>query len=363
MKNVKLNLLWVGMIGLLFAVTSCEKDNLQNDLVDASAKKTLDVMDCSNTVDLVAGRDLQVVGSVSVDITFDEATSKNIIVVTYNTIDEWVISQTHVQLFSDNETFDDVPLTKKGSPKIGLFDYTADHDYVNQVVVVIDDYNILDNMFVAAHAVVSKLDGISDVEMTLPDQVNFEAKLGTTFGYPSYLDAYVSGGTILDGTYDGYCIDLDLNLYPSTIFTADVFSSYEDLGTIVEHPENMDLVNWIINQEYTTKSPACLDRNFTYGDIQVAIWTLIDDSQIETNGLEEFNQCAVDEIIAAAQANGEGFVPGCGEKMVIVLKPVTPVQSIIIWKEVPCGGEETAWGKGVEFPGDDWSMYFKACIN
>jgi hypothetical protein len=64
-------------------------------------------------------------------------------------------------------------------------------------------------------------------------------------------------------------------------------------------------------------------------------------------------------------ANGEGFVPACGDVMVIILDPYNPwwKQAVIIWVDVPCAEEESAWGGDyfgtpLEFPGSNWSIYF-----
>ena len=40
---------------------------------------------------------------------------------------------------------------------------------------------------------------------------------------------------------------------------------------------NFDLVNWIINQDYVGK-PAGAARHYTYGDVQRAIWELIEEN-------------------------------------------------------------------------------------
>ena len=187
----------------------------------------------------------------------------------------------------------------------------------------------------------------------------------------SYVDVEVSGvdgvETYLDGLYDGFCIDADLTIVPGTKYTVDVLSSLVDLfASEVIAVDNMDLVNWIINQNFTDAEvweSGCEDKDYyTSGDIQFAIWSLIDDNT-STGGLGEFSECAANEIIALAEDH-KGFLPGCGENLAIVLRP-TGNQPIIIWKEVPCGcGEdETAWGMGNEFNDADWSMYFIASCN
>jgi hypothetical protein len=89
----------------------------------------------------------------------------------------------------------------------------------------------------------------------------------------------------------------------------------------------LDLVNWIINQGVVGDPSAC-GGTYTYGDIQRTIWALIEDQQ-SGSGLGPWTQCRVNEIIAAAQANGEDFVPGCDEFVAVIQNPERP--AFIIW--------------------------------
>ena len=91
-----------------------------------------------------------------------------------------------------------------------------------------------------------------------------------------------SAAAALTGVYEGWCIDTDRLISDNTNYTAKVYSSYEPLPAgLVEHPENLDLVNWIINQNYVGKPAGGSLGNYTYGDVQLAIWTLIED-QVST---------------------------------------------------------------------------------
>jgi uncharacterized repeat protein (TIGR01451 family) len=132
-------------------------------------------------------------------------------------------------------------------------------------------------------------------------------------GQRSYFDLQITN-TLLAGNYDGYCIDTDRGIGTSGTWTAKVFSSYESLPSTltgtgnIEKPENLDLLNWIINQNFIGKTASDNAGTFTYGDVQRAIWALIDDVN-GTSRLGSWSQAKADQIIALAQANGEGFVP------------------------------------------------------
>jgi hypothetical protein len=61
-----------------------------------------------------------------------------------------------------------------------------------------------------------------------------------------------------------------------TDYCAVVFSSFEDLtGLDDTRWENLDMVNWILNQGFVGQSSPGNYGTCTYGDIQRAIWTLV----------------------------------------------------------------------------------------
>jgi hypothetical protein len=152
-------------------------------------------------------------------------------------------------------------------------------------------------------------------------------------GGPAYFPVTtVSGDAALNGTYEGWCVDIDNTISQNTNYTANVYSSYETLPAgLIEKPQNLDLVNWIINQDYVGKPAGGSLGNYTYGDVQRAIWELIEDNGASnTNGLNSWNQTRVNQIKAAAMANGEGFVPTCGDFVGVILQPVGGQQAVTI---------------------------------
>ena len=215
-------------------------------------------------------------------------------------------------------------------------------------------------LFVAAHAEVRRIVGYEDLDYdafdsSLPTSapVSFLPVQGTS---DAYWNITVSGGSSIDGSYEGWCIDAGRILPPGNVYTANVLSSLDpnlaDYG-VLEKPENIDLINYILNQDLVGQ-PSPSGGVYTYGDVQVAIWTLIDD-EISTAGLGPWTQQHVDEIVDDAELNGSGYLPGCNDRVAVILVPVDPAGNIIgqvtiIVLTFPCeptlGGEETAWAKG-----------------
>ena len=258
---------------------------------------------------------------------------------------DWCLTSTAVDIQTDEVDF---ATTKKGAPKLGKFELKADHDpcvTTHTETIVLDD---LDGNItaIAAHAD-TYMAALDAFELALPDQVSMKVKYPYA-GAPSYFETTVSGGSVLDGVYDGYCIDTNHTIGNNTLYTANVYSSYEVLpaGT-VDHPENLDLVNWIINN-VVVGDLAGDGLAYTYGDVQKAIWELVED-KASNSGLRTWSWAHVNEIIALAEASGDGFEPGCGDEVAVILVPVngqqiTIAQITFAAVNVPCEGrEETAW--------------------
>jgi hypothetical protein len=154
--------------------------------------------------------------------------------------------------------------------------------------------------------------------------------LSVTYPYnggPAYFPhAYISNsdpGTSFDGDYLGWCVDTDHVIYQNTNYDVTMTCSYHpDAAALVEKPENLDLVNWIINQGYVGSPSQGGFGIFTYGDVQRAIWELVEDNQ-STSGLGPWSQARVNEILADAYAYGEDFVPDCDEIVAVILNPIS----------------------------------------
>ncbi len=153
----------------------------------------------------------------------------------------------------------------------------------------------------------------------------------------SYFDLTVSD-TELAGDYGAWCVDVDLSLDADQCFEADVYSSYDELPAgKFENPENFDLVNWILNQNLIgTESQS--GGPYTFGDVQWAIWELIDDRNCQSCRFlgDGWSREKGQEIVDMALAQGEGYEPGNGDALAVVLIPRNNLQSVFIPYELKC---------------------------
>jgi len=357
-----------------FFLSSCEKENLEvtedSLLVNIESRSRSNDSNEQCEVRLLAGQHTDV-GSVTVSRIDDES-----IKITYQIEAGWCLTETHLSVKSNPSDF---PQTQKGNPKPGRFEYKADLDCTNfwEKIVHWD----ASTAFIAAHAVVCKVTSRQAPDLTtlsLPETVNISVDNPGPVGVPSYFDLTVTNGGELDGIYDSNCIDTDNGIQPGKTYTAQVFSSYEDIPAEfigegkIDFPDNLDIVNWIINQGFTDKISQCNGQPYTFGDVQRAIWEFIDNKQ-STGGLGSWSSCSSQEIIDQARAEGDGYEPGCGDRLALIFIPVEEgniVAQIIIGqivigeKVIPCeqvstGECETAWGAGTRFiERGNWATYF-----
>ena len=300
------------------------------------------------TADLIAGQ-FSDVGDVTFHV-YPDGMGGWYLKVTYQTTGDWWLTEYHVYYG------DDPPA--KSAP--GQFPYKGEIDPGTQNWVV-DMIPFEEGCrYVAAHGVAEdRSEPISGDEFDLDD---FAASLPTCAdvdgSHPATMDMAYFDVTVTDamltGDYLGWCVDTDRQIDATFSYPADVWSSYDPLlpAGLIEYPENLDLVNWILNQDYV-KNPSLCNGNYTYGDVQRAIWELVDDEQSE-GGLGDWEQCRVDEILNDALMFGEGFIPECGDLVGVILVPVEECggdwlyQFIIIGVPAECDvtyGDETVWAK------------------
>ncbi len=175
----------------------------------------------------------------------------------------------------------------------------------------------------------------------------------------SYFDLTINDSS-LAGDYGAWCVDVDLSLAADQCFEADVYSSYETLPEgKFEHPENFDKVNWILNQSFVgSESPS--GGTYTFGDLQWAIWELIDDRNCQSCAYlgDDWSVTKGQEIVDMSLAEGEGFEPGNGDALAVVLVPTNNLQSIFVPYELEC---ETNVGSICKRKYRSWRCYRWGC--
>jgi hypothetical protein len=62
---------------------------------------------------------------------------------------------------------------------------------------------------------------------------------------------------------------------------------------------------------------------FTIGDVQLAIWSMVDD-EFNSDTVGEFSQARVNYLIERAKTDGAGHEPGCRQLVGIILLPKNP---------------------------------------
>lgn len=355
MKKV---LILMSAIPLIFLSCEVEKLDSQESLsaVEAKARKqnlaTLSFEDPANCTatetNLIAGQNT-VVGTVSVSVV-----GANYII-TYDVEDGYCLTETHLSVV---ETAADFPTTPSGNPKNGNFEFSDTHGCVNSYSYEVPTSK---GNFIAAHGVVTCISDSADDLPALPETLSFCILSQGESNGSSYFILDIDGESILAGELPAWCIDADSRIQNLECYDAEVLSSYGDLSGIdFADPDNLDLVNWILNQ--TWEAP------YTFGDIQQAIWILLEggDGCPECAGVGDASPERAQEIANMALEYGEGYEPGCGEYAGIILLPVNPdatsedrIQPLIIPYKLQCNEcEETVWADGCGFPGANWAMYF-----
>jgi hypothetical protein len=146
----------------------------------------------------------------------------------------------------------------------------------------------------------------------------------------SYFKIDVMDSGTLKGSWPGWCADWDRQIEDNTPYNYKFYSSYNQNlpAGLIDKPEFLDEVNWLINQNYVGKNAGGNLGIYTAGDVQLAIWTLIDDN-FNTSTVGEFSQARVDKIAANALKYGSNFYPTCRQEIVLVLDPGTPQSTLI----------------------------------
>jgi hypothetical protein len=327
---------------------------------------------------LIAGQN-QYVGTVEVKM------GEETITVTYNTDPGWFLTETHLHIAKDEDELFAQITNRAGNPRIGNFAYGAEDIFQTKWEIVIDKSEISPGSegcyAIAAHAVVASLDAEGGVYISLN---TFAANLPETatiaIDHPtnneeSYFKVHVSDADFINGTWPGWCIQTGADILPGPppTYETEVFSSFETVPGY--EAEILMKINWILNQNFIELNESGTPVYFTYGDLQIAMWTLLHGYDIFNTDVKDelratspdplypsvigsWTEEKVNEILTQVKDITE-FAPECGDVLAIVF--IHNGQDVIIEYPYPCYQDETAWGQGGLFKGNSWAMFFKVC--
>ncbi len=164
----------------------------------------------------------------------------------------------------------------------------------------------------------------------------------------SYFRISIQDGGLLNGNYAGWCADWSGLIEDNVPYVFNFYSSLSENfpDGLIDHPENLDEMNWVLNQDFVGKNAGGGLGLYTSGDVQLALWTLLDNN-FDASSVGPFSQLRVDKIVSLALKYGSGFTPTCKQEVGIILDPGTPQSTIIEIKRshfykcvVPDSGEQ-----------------------
>ncbi|MFV0386338.1 SdrD B-like domain-containing protein, partial [Paracoccus sp. (in: a-proteobacteria)] len=172
---------------------------------------------------------------------------------------------------------------------------------------------------------------LQTIEASLPAGGNLLLTLDKTFGGDFY-NATLSGTG--DDRFDGiifeaaYCLSAYEPISTGVSIPYNFYLAKEgSVPTgVVSHPEYLDSINWILNQDFTSQDNGDnTGTNYTEAEIQGAIWGLTDNIVFVQNGLG--TNANANEIYQLAKAQGDGYVPGEGDIVGLVLDPTAAAEA------------------------------------
>jgi len=146
----------------LLVIFSCSTDNLADEesVKGSNFEVSETIIDHTQsasqeesciTVNLIAGQHYTA-GTVKLDIDGEN------LIIKFSTNSDWSIRATHLSVGNCDD--DSIPVTNSGNPKVGNFEYSAEHaEGTNEVIYTISLAGLGDNICFAAHAEVIGPDG------------------------------------------------------------------------------------------------------------------------------------------------------------------------------------------------------------
>ncbi len=320
-----------------------------------------------HTVSLIAEENMEV-GSISVSFEGD------MLFVKYTAKMGMVINETYLHVWEPKgpqgaEYFHGFPFVGNTSePDMERFAHKSKNDNSMTVKyeIPIENDPELGFFAIAAHAVVtSGMEVLENFADKLP--ANATLKVLTEWDQPEIRPSYFTEVTIkntdgfLDGKYHGWCAQADVEISRNNWYDADLFSSLEDLDDVIglNYPENINKVNWILNQEFVGEKlkGEGVDLGIaTYGDVQYAIWDLVSTLPPVIESRHDMDR--VNEIVRRATLHAD-FIPEYGGVFSIIFS-IEEAQDVLIKYPVPYYEKESAWGQGEYFAEqENRAMFFE----
>jgi hypothetical protein len=178
-----------------------------------------------------------------------------------------------------------------------------------------------------AHAVVNRSTPCGNKTLYsrqfLPDFAKFRAFLG---GQRAQFRLEIQGERPLVGNgFNGWCLDREAEVRNGIWHNSLVVYDWSQLEGIVTHPENMDLVEWIVLEDYVGKKEHCgeiVQRHH----VQNAIWHLADGSPESSANLGCVAKSIVNDAYRARRAGQKNINRTCwGTTATFVLAPIYTV--------------------------------------
>lgn len=149
-------------------------------------------------------------------------------------------------------------------------------------------------------------------------QVQFQGNVPLFGVDDSMFKGKVTGAGLFDSpegtfSYSSWCVDLehDIDSRPAQVTLVSSLNPNSTLlACLVDNPQNIDLMNWVLNQD-----PAIWGAD--HRDVEAALWALLDNTftfcagDICNKGGLTYRKAVTQQILADAAANGEGYLPPC----------------------------------------------------
>ena len=335
MRN--LTILFFSITLLSLAFVGCQTSDDLTSPVDLDKKQPIVIPIAVNgenagvltEVDLIAGGT-----TICGHITVQQVDESRYLELYYYAAEGWKIMETHAGAGAYPSY---LPVDETtGYPLMGYFEHNEFYEngvsVAGPIYLTIPLTQALKSMvYIGAHAIVKECDNGEGTEVYCPD-LSAYVKYSSTgpFYHPGEDPPYGFGdiifwdatGTSQLANYPTFCIDLDRTINKTDKLNARFICTYgsplpEDILCIIEYPDNLDVLNYFIN-------------NYAVGDLynggiiqadeyQAIIWKLLEDRAVPINSNFSPNMTLVNALVADLLIAGEGFVPGCDDKIAILL--------------------------------------------